>query len=280
MAHRVPAVLLVSIALTTPALATAQNDASKPLTFEVVSVKPAVDTDVRRLEWTPGHFIARSVPFIGLVNMAYGNGEPVRLDGAQALRATMWDLEATFDAALAPTPEQRAQMLRAVLEDRFQLVLRREARETDVYALVLARADGRLGASFRRSELPCDAPSRARMSVLPNQDQRPSCGVVTSLPASAILGGNTTLEPFTRPLRSILGRPVIDRTGLTGAFDIVLVFAMDWVRMPPGITPLAEPSGLPSLVTALREQLGLKLEPTRTPLDYYVIEHVESPSPN
>jgi uncharacterized protein (TIGR03435 family) len=218
------------------------------------------------------------MPFTGLLNMA--NGQPMRVEGGPPgfLRST-WDIVATFDARRTPTAEQRAALLMALLEDRFRLVLRREVRETSVYALTLARTDRGLGPSLTRADRPCDAPGRPRYSAdLPVSGQRPACGILGSLPASAILGGSVPMENLAHTLGIRLQRPVVDRTGLTGEFDLVLRFAQDRASLPPPVVvPVPEPSGLPDLFTALREQLGLKLESTRAPLDYYVIERVQAP---
>ena len=266
----------------------AQQPVSPPNRFDVVSVKETNDRVPVPMQWTPGRFAARSALLLGLINMAYGGGTPLRLDGAAplvSLRTTMWDIDATFEPAVTPSAEQRAAMLRALLEDRFRLVLRSERRDTDVSALVLSRRDGLLGPSLQQATVPCDAPGRPAFSAnLPAPGQRPSCGIMNSIPASAILGGKVPLENLTRVLSGLLQRTVIDRTGLTGEFDIVLVYAPDATMgrpvAPAGFDLPPPPDGAPSLVTALQEQLGLKLESTRTPLEYHVIERLETPTPN
>jgi len=157
-------------------------------------------------------------------------------------------------------------------------------RETDVYALMLARSDGTLGPQFHHSELACDSPGRARFSPnVPPAGQRPACGVITSIPASSIIGGNTGIEPFTRGLVAAVGRQIVDRTGLTGTFDVVLTYSMESMHLPvlpAGVEAPAAPTGLPSVFTALVEQTGLKLEPARAPLDYHVIVRAETPTAN
>ena len=224
------------------------------------------------------------MPTVGLLNMAWG-GTPLRLEGGPAwLRSSFWDVIATRDPAQTVTVAQRAAMLRAMLEERFKLVLRRQARPTDVYALVLAQSDGTLGPSMQRAESPCDAPGRLKFSITPPPPrQRPACGLLRSLSANAILGGNVPIELLTRSLAGLVGRPIVDRTGLTGEFDIVLVFQQDArdLQLPPSV--LSEPptpAALPDIFTAVQEQLGLKLESTRAPIDYYVVERIEMPSPN
>jgi uncharacterized protein (TIGR03435 family) len=172
-----------------------------------------------------------------------------------------------------------------MLEDRFQLVLRRESRETDVYALMLARADGQLGPGFQPSELPCESPPRAGFPFrAPPDGVRPGCGgpVINATADAMIVGGDFVLERLTRALGSLLERPVVDRTALDGKYDVVLRFAWDSAirQLPLRPQEAPEPSDAPNIFTALREQLGLKLESTRAPLDYHVVERVSMPTSN
>ncbi len=253
-----------------------------PPRFDVVSIKPA-ESGSFGFEWTPGRFAGPAIPMAGLLNMAWG--APLKIEGGPPwLRSSMWNIIATWDAGRVVTVEERASMLKAMVEDRFKIVLRRESRETPVYALVMARPDGRLGPSLQRAEVPCDAPGRPRFSPsLPPPGQRPACGVVVvSVPESAILGGNASLEQLIRVLGGLTQRDVVDRTGLTGEFDLVLKFARDSaVRSLPGLPPAdPDPAGSPSIFTAIQEQLGLKLESTRAPVDYFVVERAELPEPN
>jgi uncharacterized protein (TIGR03435 family) len=254
--------------------------------FDVVSIRESSDSSTFRSAWTPGRFVAGRAPLLGLISQAYGGGSPVRIDGDDPVLRTQWDIQATFVPAVDATPDQRAAMLRTLLEDRFQLVLRVDTRETEVYALMLARDDGRLGPGFQPSELPCESPPRAGFTVgkAPPEGLRPACGppVVSVGPLATIIGGDIPLEYLTRPLSSLLERPVVDRTGLSGTFDLVLQFAWDSAVRPSPI-PVEqppEPVGAPNIFTALREQLGLTLESTRAPLDYHVVERVEMPAPN
>lgn len=286
MANRLRSSSLLGLAVLGATAVTAAQDApAQAPAFDVVSIKPFVEGGPRRVEWTPGRFIAQGSPFPGLVNMAYGGGAPVRLEGGGAVRQTTWDVAATFDPAFTPSLEQRAAMLRAVLEDRFRLVLRRESRETEVYALLLVRPDGRPGPSLQPSELPCTSPPRARFSPgAPPEGVRPACGppVVSIAAAGSIVGGDIVLENLTRALGSLLQRPVVDRTGLSGKFDLALTFAWDSAtrQSPVPLERPLDPGGPPTIFTALREQLGLRVESTRAPLDYHIVERVEMPTPN
>jgi uncharacterized protein (TIGR03435 family) len=213
-----------------------------------------------------------------LVQMAF------RVDVEQIEGAPSWLANEHFDVvakAAAPfsPPNQWQDMLRALLEDRFQLRARREPKEVAGFALLLARADGRLGPGLRRAAATC-----AEMRARPDQSTTADpCGMVSM--ASGLVRGGLNVQGF--ELRELvlfatrdLGRPVIDETGLTGAFDWDLKFtpqnflgqAFNRERFPT-----IDPDG-PALGTALEEQLGLKLQPRRAPRDTIVIERVERPA--
>jgi uncharacterized protein (TIGR03435 family) len=273
--------LILALAVLSPAVATT---AQAPPAFDVVSIKRQADPQFGPIQWTPGRFVARA-PLSGLINVAWGTA--LRLEGGPSwARTAVWDIVATWEASRIVTAEERGAMLRAMLEDRFKLVLRREVREAPVYALVMARRDGRPGSGLQRADQPCDAPGRPRFAAhLPEPGQRPACGLITIVDQNAVIGGNTPMERFARVLGSLVQRDVVDRTGLTGEFDIVLRFAWDNAIRPNPFPPadraqLAPPSEFPNIFTAVQEQLGLRLESTRAPLDYHVVERAELPAEN
>jgi len=174
----------------------------------------------------------------------------------------------------------RGPMLRALLEDRFQLKVRREAREVPVYALTVAKGGVKLKPHEEGSCVKLDP----TMQGLPT---KPFCGSAKSIRN----GGSVTVqfrevsfEDFARNLGvnagpQLLDRPVIDKTGITGTYDIDLQFAPD--SSTPGYQKDAvqDPSGQ-SIFTAVREQLGLKLEAAKGPVEYLVIDRVERPTEN
>jgi uncharacterized protein (TIGR03435 family) len=177
-------------------------------------------------------------------------------------------------------------MLRNLLADRFKLVVHTEMRETAVYALVLARSDGRLGPQLRRSTVDCAAllaSFKEKKETPPNTiNGRPSCGTQTR--AGTMMTTATTMADFVRNLAPMAGRPIVDRSGLTGPFDIDLTWAPEQQpfdsaqgRGAPGTTP-APDSDRPSLVTAVQEQLGLKLDSQRLPFETLVIDSAERPT--
>jgi len=169
-------------------------------------------------------------------------------------------------------------MARAMLADRFKLRVHVETREAAGYAMVLARSDGKLGPSLRPPAVDCDAYRAARQKlgaevVVAGGD----CTVMMAGVAGAtrVIANGFTLNGLATILAEPAGGPIVDATGLNRAFDIRLEFASD-----KAVEPGAKPSDVPSLFTALQEQLGLKLEPRRVPVEVLVIDRVERPTPD
>jgi len=157
--------------------------------------------------------------------------------------------------------DQTRMMLDALLRERFNLISHMEQREFPAYALVRARPDGPLGPRLRPAVVNCnDAEARARASP----DARERCGV-RQRPGSIVAGGVQLIQ-ITAYFAA--GRPVLERTGLSGLFDVDL----EW-------TPTPDADGI-SIFTALREQLGLRLETTSAQLPVIVIGHAERPTEN
>jgi uncharacterized protein (TIGR03435 family) len=170
-------------------------------------------------------------------------------------------------------------MLRALLEDRFQLKVRREIREVPVYNLTVARNGPKLKMA---KEGTCPTPGGPPGVSCPGSVWFERKGL------NLIVDQQATLDDFVRMLIQRLDRPVIDKTGIKGIFDFHLEFAPDTTlgNPPGGGDPTAAPADAPadlrgpSIFTALQEQLGLKLESTKGPGEVLVIDHVERPSEN
>ena len=174
------------------------------------------------------------------------------------------------------TKDQMRLMMQDLLADRFKLAVHFETQEVPVLALVPVKA-GKLGPKLRpHSEgPPCDA--------LPPLGVGPSkCHVMMMDVARVAIGAarDTTMASIAGALASMgqLGRPVVDRTELSGSFD----FTLEWLpETPPQAPGAPEPdTQAPSFEAALREQLGLKLESTKAPRPILIIDHVERPSEN
>lgn len=195
-------------------------------------------------------------------------------------RTDRYDILAKAGRDLPPTPlageAPEMLMLRALLADRFKLAVHRETRETPIYALVVARSDGRLGPALRRSETDCAALMKAagdrRAAPAPPTAARPLvCGMRNM--NGDVIASALPMSAFVSLISTELGRVVVDRTGLSGEWDFDLTFAPDRTR--PAAADATPDPNRPTLFTALQEQLGLKLEATSGPVDVLVIDRIE-----
>jgi len=249
---------------------------SPRLTFEVASVKVNPSRTRTPMQWQPGGRFVMGLPILSIVSSGYQVPEPRIVGLPEWTRTVFFDINAV--AGRQPTIEERAAYYRGLLEDRFKAIVHTESRELPVYALVLAREDGRLGPGMRRSDVDCApviAAARARAEAgerpaPPVAGQRPTCGSIGA--PAGFMAGAVALASLTGMLASGLDRPVIDRTGLTGRFDI------DFKSAPMRAGPNAPASELPSVFTAVQEQLGLKLEPSTAPIPVLVIDRIEMPT--
>jgi uncharacterized protein (TIGR03435 family) len=155
------------------------------------------------------------------------------------------------------TKEQASHMFQALLADRFKLIVHRESREQPIYALIV----GKNGVKMHES--PED-------SGLPNVKQSGTGFVVRSAP----------LATLTLILSQVVGRTVVDKTGLTGRYDFTLQYTPERVRRGAEGEAAGNVDGLPSIFTALQEQLGLKLESQKGPVEFIVVDHAEKPLGN
>lgn len=267
-------------------------------TFDVVSVKqhaiPASATPAERFNQTvqmrpDGGLTMLNVPASMFVARAYATA-PIEIVGLPGWATSdRYDLIATA-SLVTPTAEQRAEMLRAMLADRFKFVAHVEHREQQVYDLVVARSDGRLGPDITPSEGDCIARAAADRAATEatGKPPAPPPGVfdfnAPPPPCSLRMNGDrmegdVTMEALTRLLRSSAGRLVVDKTGLTGSYRITLNYdRMAGLRGPQTGEPV--PGAVPSVFTAVQEQLGLKLESSRAVRETLVIDRLERPTEN
>jgi uncharacterized protein (TIGR03435 family) len=167
-------------------------------------------------------------------------------------------------------------MMQNLLAERFNLKVRRDTKEGPIYALVLVRSDGRLGSKLEASTVDCDARrgrgagpgGRGGPPPPPRPGEKPECGAFM-LPGG-MSGGGVSMDQLAQMLSTRVGRPVVNKTGLAGHFGFTLDFTPDQMPppgapVPPGVPPI-DPNG-PSIFTALQEQLGLKLDSQRGPVE-------------
>jgi uncharacterized protein (TIGR03435 family) len=175
-------------------------------------------------------------------------------------------------------------MLRSLLEERFQLKLHRETKEVPVYALTVAKGGAKLRPYKEGSCSSTDPTISAdplNLPPRPEPGQKPFCGSI-GIGTFGVDGHAMDLDAFARILDRILDRPVVNKTGIAGKFDFHLEFTADGDTPRIGVRDPrpSDPTGLPSIFTALQEQLGLKIESAKGPGEFLVIDHVERPSEN
>jgi bla regulator protein blaR1 len=257
--------------------------AANPLTFEVASVRPsAQDAHGWFINFLPGGGLrVIGAPLKSLITLAYDvrdfqvSGGPgwinsdrfdinARGEASEVTESAPADLTKMTEEQRMANAEQAKERLRNLLEERFKLAIHRENKEQQVYALIVAKG----GPKIQESK---EAAGRMRLGR----------GLLT--------GQSVNLAFLATNLSNQLGRPVIDKTALTGKYD----FELKWTPDPgqpaaapfgppaPGVElpPPPDPNG-PSIFTALQEQLGLRLESQKGPVDTLVIDRVERPSEN
>jgi bla regulator protein blaR1 len=266
--------------------ATSSIDTASSVAFEVASIKANKSGDGRVMLAMPptGRFTATNVPLRLLVQNSYGL-QPFQIVGGPA-----WLTSDRFDiVAKAPdgfTPDQLRPMVRNLLGDRFKLKAHVETREMPTYALMLARADGKLGPKLTTAKADCDARGRrggGPPPAPPAPGEPIECGFIIGI--GTMNAGSMGMADLARSLSGFVNRIVADKTGLSGKYDFQLTYTPEGRGLPglPVAAPLgadappADPNGA-SLFTALQEQLGLKLDSQKGMVDVLVIDSVEQPT--
>jgi uncharacterized protein (TIGR03435 family) len=222
--------------------------------FEVASIRVSDSDDRGRCaQFLPGgRFLAQGCQIPFMFQLLYGvhrfqvvNEPPWTHGGFD----TFYTIQAK--AAESASNEQLRLMAQNLLADRFQLRFHRETREMDVYAMVVGKNGPKM------------------QSAKDNGKPRGSGGLVSAGPG-VMREVNGNMDNVAMALSEQAGRPVIDKTGLTDAVD----FTLEWA--PDG----SDDTTHPSLFVAVQEQLGLRLEPQKLPIEVLVIDHVERPTAN
>jgi uncharacterized protein (TIGR03435 family) len=250
--------------------------------FDVASVKPMESgRGVPSIKVSPGgRLTATNVTLRRLIRWAYGVQDFQITSGPNDYNQPLYEVLAKGERG-NETVEQLSQALQTLLTDRFKLKLRRETKLSEVYALTATATPSKL------REVPEGAEGHSRVAIS-------SCGLELTFPAGASL---TQLASFLSA-QTWLEHPVINRTGLSGIFDIKLQFFVDGpvslvdqglesgapAPPPPSPSPPPPAPGIPcaraTIFAAVQNQLGLKLERQRAPVEMFVIDHWEKPSEN
>jgi uncharacterized protein (TIGR03435 family) len=262
MSRRTASVLAVVVSLISMWLAHGQEKAAR-LTFDVALIRPSAPGGrgggIKPLPGGNGYLV-QNFPVKAMISLMY------RVPGRQITGGPDWlnnqgyDIEAKADRAY--NIDDLHVMFQNLLADRFNLKFHKEVKEGPVYALVLDKSGPNMKVN--------DSPQDFKIPILPGPD---NAFVGTRVPMQYFcyfLGQQRLPEEW----------PVINKTGLDKNYDFTLSFMPD---LPPDFPKENLPPGVldrPSLPDALREQLGLKLQPEKGPVEYYVIDHVEKPSEN
>jgi uncharacterized protein (TIGR03435 family) len=258
--------------------------------YEIVSVKPSNADSRRGTMNTPDGYRATNIEPLLFIDVAYGILNKDQLAGVPGWVSTeKYDIDAKMESSVADafgklSPDDRKaarqHMMQMLLADRFKLVVHHETRVLSIYTLTI----GKNGLKLKEAK-PGD--------TYPNGIKVPSGNPVTNTMQmrASQAGVSMTAQAVAMPqliqfFEQEVGRIVVDKSGLTGAYDFTLQYMPDAMQTTPGAAsggasplPAAE-LGNPSLFTAIQEQLGLKLEAGKLPIDVVVIDHIERPSGN
>jgi len=277
---------------------------SPPLSFEVASIKPLDGPPMGPISMprpSPERFTLSLATVQSLIGSSYQVQVWQVIGLPDWAKMSFFSINAKIPAGTPMTPPKPGEvspvmlMVRSLLAERFQLKAHTEKREMQGYRLVLARSDGKLGPNLKPSGVDCAAMyaklREAGQPPAPPPPPKPG----ESRPCSAMSGiGNMIVsdQPFAMFVAVLQGQlrgPVVDKTGLKGNYS----FSLSWTpeQLPPRLPgspadgPIRmgpftiDPNG-PSLVTAIQEQLGLKLESTKEQVDVLVVDSVSQPTPD
>ena len=278
---------LISGVLTAPRLQAQSSVAStnRPTLHDVSIRLSKPEEGGPNMRWQPGNFLRANMSVRVLIAIAYlGDFTKGRLvvGGPDWVDSEGFHIEAKPEGN--PGNEQRMLLEQSLLEDRFKLAVHHETRLLPVYGLVLSEP-GKFGPQLTSHSNAAECTDSTTGAILsqpgPDQAMPAYCDGFFMNPRPGDLrttGNGITMDMLGPYLIQFLDRTVVNQTGLNGTFDFNLEFA-------PFMGPGSQPSGTvgnskPSIFTAIREQLGLKLEPQTGPVDVIVIDHIEEPTVN
>jgi uncharacterized protein (TIGR03435 family) len=259
MKLRALSIAILLTAITGP-IAFGQNEAVSPVkstvrssakgqSFEVASVRlspPGGNGMASVSDWGTPRFTAKNATFLLLLEIAFGVDDGQIVGAPKWLESQLYDVDAKAEGDAGLSYEQMQPLIQQLLKERFHLAVHRETKDVPGYALVLAKDGPKLHAATG---------GPAYGQIMSDRLICPGCTVAT-------LSGMLT---------RVTKRPVVDKSEIKGAYDIQLSYA----PLNASDSPSAADSPLPSLLTALQEQAGLKLTPQKVPLEMLVIDHVE-----
>jgi len=264
-------------------------DPNIPLSFEAASVKPseAKNPGIGIRRQPGGRFDTFNTPVKLLITFAYQIQDYQLAGGPGWINNDRFDIVAKFPGDPPPIipgsgPDHMMLAMRTLLADRFKLVVHKETRQLDTYALTLVKP-GQPGPALKPATGDCSPAAFAarRGGPPPPGTQVPVCGMQQG-PGRVRFGG-FPLSLFASGISNRLGRATVDHTALTGNWEFELTFAAEVPpngALPPGVDPPAVDPNAPDLFTAVREQLGIKIDSTKSPIEVLVIDGVSQPTPD
>lgn len=252
--------------------------------YEVASIKPDLSDHSSAVTNTPPDgFVATNATLSGLIQRAYGILNFQLVGGPDWINSERYVIDAKMDAETADALQKlnledrilaRQEMLQALLADRLKLTTHRETRELPIYFLIVGKSGSKLQQAKLGDTYANGVKSRGGLmgqGISTSSNQFSSNATAQGVPLSSL----------TAFLARPLGRPVLDKTGLTGNFDFTLKFAVARPDAEATLNARAVPdSDAPFLLDAIQQQLGLKLESGKGPVEVIVIDHIERPSGN
>jgi uncharacterized protein (TIGR03435 family) len=264
------------------------QEADQPVAFEVASIKPNDGSRPGQgIRVQPGGlFNVVNMPLRALITFAYQLQSYQLVGAPDWANDDRWDIVAKFDGdpPVPPpgSPGAISLATRTLLADRFKLVVHRETREQDIYALTMAQPGGTPGPELKPAAQDCSPEGLAARKAAPPGTLEPIfCGIRAQGPGRIAFTG-MPLSFYATFVAGAAGRYVVDRTGLEGRWDFNLTWAPEPPagQLPPGGAAPPIDENRPHLFTALQEQLGLKLEAAKGPVEVLVIDSVQRPDPD
>ena len=247
--------------------------------FDVVSIKRHnydANTGGGMGTLPDGTFMMTALPIWSII--AYAS--PVPVAPREILGLPRWATSEGYDIIAKPAPgsnptrEQRAEMMRNMLIERMKVAGHIEEQERTTFALVIARSDGRLGPQLKKSTIDCTPPASSPDTPQTRPPSLSQCGL--RMGQGTIEANGIGLDRLVPSLGGLAGGQVTNRTGLDGVYDLTLHFAPS--RLSPDTSGPRDDA--PQFVTALQEQLGLKLVPQKSMVKIFIVDHIERPTPN
>lgn len=265
--------LLAAALAATFASAWAQSDSSwfHPK-FEVASIRPSKPDTRSTFGVGNGEGGGTNVTLKTLIAFAYGLQQYQILDGPGWMSSDHFDIEARATDPKTP-PDRLLLMLQSLFADRFKLAVHRESKLSNVYDLLVAKGGPKITLSAAQTSPDVNGPSP------PGGANR---GAIR-LGAGSMIGNAAPISEFVSLLSQRLDRGVIDKTNLTGRFDIRLQWTPEVGENP--LSPTGDPLPIssqdaPAVFVAIQEQLGLRLKSGKELVEFLIVDHVEKPSEN